>query len=151
MGNRLWEERLCVAPAWLPSLSGIPGCQVSASSLPCSFLLLIEQMKCHWEALLGMSPGWGPQRGCGRGTQTGFLAQLLEISSRLSGVIPSRIGGPGHKATSEERCPSSSVPDPQLEAALQSLESEQEVGSRRNQGKSRNKWRTAVPTSGLPA
>lgn len=37
-------------------------------------------------------------------------------------MIPSMIGGPGHKVTSEGRCLSPLVPDPWLEAALQGLE-----------------------------
>lgn len=79
-----------------------------------------------------MSPGVGgrcvwlfqghPQAGASRGDvgeelrQGFFLAQLLKMSSRLWRMIPSVIGGPGHKVTSDGHCLSPSVPSPWLEA-----------------------------------
>lgn len=62
-----------------------------------------------------MSPGWDQQGGVGKKPRQRFLlAQLLEMSSRLLGMIPSVIGGPGRKATSEGHHLSSSGPGPGL-------------------------------------
>jgi hypothetical protein len=92
-------------------VSGISGCQISASYL-------------HRHTTNEMSPGevfqGYPQAGASRGDvgeelrQGFFLAQLLEISSRLWRMAPSMIGGPRHKVTSEGHCLSPSVPGPWL-------------------------------------
>lgn len=91
-----------------------------------------HQMKCI------QGGGWlfqgHPQAGASSGDvgeelrQGFFLAQLLKMSSRRWRMIPSMIGGPGHKVTSEWHCLSPSVPGPCLEAALWGLKSEQKLG-----------------------